>query len=313
MELYVCVSPTRFEADPQYILYLLPAPFSPQSCWGTYPNTPIPQLTKFYYLAQLGWWFHQIYVINTEKRRHDHWQMFSHHVLTIALVTLSYIGNFTRVGTVIHVLMDFCDILLPVSLAFYHSTSTADSQLAKMFRYLSFITLCDSTFVLFLLSWLATRQIGLSYMIYTSWVHAPQLNEYKWDPATEHYMSEAALNGFIAMEIILLGLATMWFFMACRVAVRVLRGQGAEDVRSDGEEECEDRVEGKGVKEGLHIEVDGTGSGESTPTLASASGMSTDGAQTPMGVESVGGGGEVPEVSKGLEGVREDKGARRRK
>lgn len=100
----------------QYILSLLPSPLSPTSLWGTYPNTPIPQLTKFYYLAQLGWWFHQIYVLNTEKRRHDHWQMFSHHVLTIALVVGSYVANFTRVGTVLHVLMDFCDILLPVSL-----------------------------------------------------------------------------------------------------------------------------------------------------------------------------------------------------
>jgi acyl-CoA-dependent ceramide synthase len=41
--------------------------------------------------------------------------MFSHHILTIALVVGSYIANFTRVGTVLHVLMDFCDILLPVS------------------------------------------------------------------------------------------------------------------------------------------------------------------------------------------------------
>lgn len=75
----------------------------------------MPALTKFYYLAQLGWWFHQLYVLNTEKRRSDHYQMFAHHILTIFLIVSSYLGNFTRVGTVIHVLMDFCDILLPVS------------------------------------------------------------------------------------------------------------------------------------------------------------------------------------------------------
>jgi acyl-CoA-dependent ceramide synthase len=46
--------------------------------------------------------------------------MFGHHLLTIALITTSYATHFTRVGTVIHALMDFCDILLPVSLLQNH-------------------------------------------------------------------------------------------------------------------------------------------------------------------------------------------------
>lgn len=41
--------------------------------------------------------------------------MFSHHILSIFLITGSYHMNYTRIGTVVHVFMDFCDILLPVS------------------------------------------------------------------------------------------------------------------------------------------------------------------------------------------------------
>lgn len=63
-----------------------PSPTSPEQLWGTYPAVPLPALTKFYYLSQLGWWFHQLLVINCEKRRKDHWQMFGHHILTITLV-----------------------------------------------------------------------------------------------------------------------------------------------------------------------------------------------------------------------------------
>lgn len=66
-------------------------------------------------MTQLGWWFSQLYVINTEKRRKDHWQMFGHHILSIALISCSYAGNYTRIGVVVHALMDLCDILLPVS------------------------------------------------------------------------------------------------------------------------------------------------------------------------------------------------------
>lgn len=54
-------------------------------------------------------------MINCEKRRKDHWQMFGHHILTITLIVGSYAMNFTSVGVLIHCLMDFCDILLPVS------------------------------------------------------------------------------------------------------------------------------------------------------------------------------------------------------
>lgn len=101
----------------QTVLGQIPNSTSPEQLWGTYPPILLPALTKFYYLAQLGWWCHQIYVIHSEKRRNDHWQMFAHHILSITLITTSYLGHFTRVGTLIHVLMDFCDIILPVGLS----------------------------------------------------------------------------------------------------------------------------------------------------------------------------------------------------
>lgn len=41
----------------------------------------------------------------------------------------------------------------------------------------------------------------------------------------------------MGLLIILLCLTTVWFYMACMVAVRVLRGLGAEDSRSDDEDE----------------------------------------------------------------------------
>jgi acyl-CoA-dependent ceramide synthase len=100
---------------PQYMLLQADEwPFSSAYLWKGYPHTPLTKLPKFYYLAQLGFWFHQLFVINIEERRKDHWQMYTHHVITITLVAVSYWTNYTRVGGVIMVLMDFCDILLPV-------------------------------------------------------------------------------------------------------------------------------------------------------------------------------------------------------
>lgn len=69
---------------------------------------------KTYILAQLGFWLQQIFVINIEERRKDHWQMLSHHVITIALIIGSYRYHHNAVGNLILVLFDVGDILLSV-------------------------------------------------------------------------------------------------------------------------------------------------------------------------------------------------------
>lgn len=259
----------------QIILSRIPNPTSPAQIWGTYPYNPIPGLTKFYYLAQLGWWFHQVYVINTEKRRKDHWQMFGHHILSITLISSSYAANFTRVGTLIHVLMDFVDIILPVSAAVAPFPSVRTSararipgqttrtfwspsydgghrairigldlqadlnclrpamQMAKMLRYLSHTTLCDLAFVVFLISWFVSRQIGLFLIIRTLWVDAAKYITLEWSPSEGKYLDRTTFWAFFILLSLLYVLATMWFCMAMVVAVRVVRGLGAEDIREE--------------------------------------------------------------------------------
>lgn len=69
---------------------------------------------KGYMLAQLGFWLQQIIVINIEERRKDHWQMFTHHIITSVLIYTSYRYGHTRVGNLILVLMDVSDLALGV-------------------------------------------------------------------------------------------------------------------------------------------------------------------------------------------------------
>ena len=84
--------------------------------WENFPQPAMSGLHKWYYLAQFAFWLQQIVVVNIEERRKDHWQMFTHHIITSALVFGSY-GNYqTKVGTVIMVIMDVVDLFLPVSM-----------------------------------------------------------------------------------------------------------------------------------------------------------------------------------------------------
>jgi acyl-CoA-dependent ceramide synthase len=130
-----------------------------------------------------------------------------------------------------------------------------------MLRYLSFTSACDITFVLFLLSWLVSRQIGLGLVIRSTYLDSRRYIPITWDPARGLYFSTPVMWGFLTMLGILLCLATVWFYMACMVAVRVVRGLGAEDTRSDGGDE--------GTSEGLEEVADvhedkGAGLGQSS-------------------------------------------------
>lgn len=101
-------------------------------------------------------------------------------------------------------------------------------------------------FVVFLLGWVATRQIGLAMVTYSVAVKTPKFIHFEWNPAKQRYMTNTTYTIFVALLTLLLVLCTVWFCMAISVALRVVRGQGAEDTRSDseeGDEEEEDELE----------------------------------------------------------------------
>lgn len=103
--------------ETQYVHLNLPTQiFNPTDLWQNYPHIPLAAPLKLYYLTQTAFYIHQVLILNAEARRKDHIQMMTHHVITIFLITTSYFSNFTRVGCLIMVLMDWCDIFLPVRL-----------------------------------------------------------------------------------------------------------------------------------------------------------------------------------------------------
>ncbi|KAI0663260.1 longevity assurance proteins LAG1/LAC1 [Cubamyces menziesii] len=194
---------------------------NPINVWTNYPHIPLAGPVKFYYLLQTAFYMHQVLILNAEARRKDHWQMMTHHVITIVLMVGSYFYNYTRIGCLIMILMDWCDIFLP---------------LAKMFRYLGMSTVCDATFVVFLLSWFVTRHVLFLLAIkatWEAWYVVPRI----WDPSRGHFMTKEIYIGFFTMLVVLQVIQLVWFWMICRVAYRVVSGQGAEDERSDDEAE----------------------------------------------------------------------------
>ena len=83
--------------------------------WTNFPSREMDGLTKWYYLVQYAFWIQQILVVNIEERRKDHWQMFTHHLVTCTLLFTSYGYYQTKVGIAILCCMDIVDLVFPVS------------------------------------------------------------------------------------------------------------------------------------------------------------------------------------------------------
>jgi acyl-CoA-dependent ceramide synthase len=84
--------------------------------WEFFPHTPLPGPIKAYYFLAFAFYTTQVVILNIEEHRKDHWQMLSHHIITVGLIAYSYYTHLSRPGCAILVLLDWCDIFLPVSL-----------------------------------------------------------------------------------------------------------------------------------------------------------------------------------------------------
>ncbi|KAF8556059.1 longevity-assurance protein [Imleria badia] len=193
----------------------------PIDLWLNYPHVPLAGTVKFYYLTQIAFYLHQVFILNAEARRKDHVQMIAHHIITIALMVASYAYNFTRSGCLSMVLMDCSDVFLP---------------LAKMLRYINLRTLCDVTFVVFVVSWFITRHVLAIIIIKSALVDSVRLVPEMWAPEKGNYFSPFVIKTLNVFAISLEVLQVIWFGMICRAAYRVLTGQGASDDRSDEED-----------------------------------------------------------------------------
>lgn len=225
-----------------------------RALWRNWPIREMDGLAKWYYLVEFAFWLQQIVVVNIEERRKDHWQMFSHHLVTCALIFTSYGYHQSRVGHLFLVIMDPSDILLSG---------------AKILKYLGFQLLCDVAFGCFIAVWFITRHIIYLMVCWSIYKHIPEEISYgcysgdisnlqgpnpvpdDWDHLMQPFYDPAGLvcwnNNikwvFLGLLLALHGLIEIWFTQIIRVAYRVLSGQGADDVRSDDEDDDEDEEE----------------------------------------------------------------------
>ena len=82
-----------------------------------YPHRTHDAYLKAYYLLQASYWAQQAIVLclQLEKPRKDFKELVAHHIVTLALIGLSYRFHFTYMGLAVYITHDISDFFLAVS------------------------------------------------------------------------------------------------------------------------------------------------------------------------------------------------------
>ncbi|NXQ84728.1 CERS6 synthase, partial [Pelecanoides urinatrix] len=83
-----------------------------RQCWNGYPYQPLMPDLHYYYIVELSFYWSLMFSQFIDIKRKDFGIMFTHHIVTVTLITFSYVTNLTRVGTLTLCLHDAADVVL---------------------------------------------------------------------------------------------------------------------------------------------------------------------------------------------------------
>lgn len=172
---------------------------------------------RWVYVIEMGFYAQAIpSLIFWEVRRKDFLESLAHHIATLILICYSYWLNLTRVGVLIVMLHDVNDIFL---------------ELAKLARYTGRDLLPNALFVVFLLSWIASR-----LMVFPFWVIRSVLVDAKAVALKYNVNLHPHYEIFSGFLLFLLGLHIYWTWLIIKVLSNVVTGNHADDVREDDDD-----------------------------------------------------------------------------
>jgi very-long-chain ceramide synthase len=234
--------------------------FNTAGMYEGFPHRAHESYFKAYYLLQAAYWAQQavVLMLQLEKPRKDFRELVLHHIVTLALIGLSYRFHFTYMGVAVYVTHDISDFFLAVSAA---SSRILDrflttSQTSKVLNYLDhWFTI--PYFAGFLCIWAYTRHY-LNLVILKSLLPPGELNipytsltlktgefttvgPYKLDWDTQQYKCWISQPIVFFLLAALQAINMFWFFLICRILARYFMTGEEKDERSDDEDEAEEQ------------------------------------------------------------------------
>jgi len=180
-------------------------------CWVNYPWLPVDDTMKDFYILELAYHSQSLIFQFFMKKRADFLEMVLHHLLTIFLISFSYLNNYIRVGTLVLLTHDFSDIFS------YLIKTTMDSQRKNLIIF---------SYICLLLSWGFERIIIFPVVI----IYSTLIESLKYAPSDYLYGWEF-FNGFL---LCLYCLHIYWYRSFIRLGIRFLNDGIMQDTIEDG-------------------------------------------------------------------------------
>ncbi|KAM3506192.1 hypothetical protein MY10362_002515 [Beauveria mimosiformis] len=197
--------------------------YNTRGMYEAFPHRAHEAVVKFYYLFQAAYWAQQaiVLLLGLEKPRKDYYELVGHHVVSLALIGLSYRFHFTYIGIAVYTSHDISDFFLATS---------------KVLNYLDH-ALIGPYFFLFVCVWIYLRHYINLKIIFSMFTEFRTVGPFELNWETQQYKCWISQYITTALLTSLQALNLFWLFYILRIAYRFVRDSNATDDRSDDEEE----------------------------------------------------------------------------
>ncbi|KAK8115017.1 sphingosine N-acyltransferase lac1 [Apiospora kogelbergensis] len=200
--------------------------FNTRGMYENFPHKTHEACFKFYYLFQAAYWAQQaiVLLLGLEKRRKDFKELVGHHIVSLALIALSYRFHFTYMGLAVYITHDISDFFLATS---------------KTMNYLDSIFM-GPYFALFMGMWIYLRHYLNLKILFSLFTEFRTVGPYEMD--WENGQFKCLLSNVITGTLLasLQALNLFWLFFIVRIAYRFAFAGVAKDDRSDGDDSDEE-------------------------------------------------------------------------
>ncbi|KAK7908329.1 longevity assurance proteins LAG1/LAC1 [Apiospora marii] len=209
--------------------------FNTRGMYENFPHKTHEAVFKFYYLFQAAYWAQQaiVLLLGLEKRRKDFKELVGHHIVSLALIALSYRFHFTYMGLAVYITHDISDFFLATS---------------KTMNYLDSIFM-GPYFALFMGMWIYLRHYLNLKILFSLFTEFRTVGPYEmdWEAGQFKCLLSNVITGTLLASLQALNL--FWLFFIIRIAYRFAFAGVAKDDRSDGDDSEEEEEVAASLKE----------------------------------------------------------------
>ncbi|KAF6825949.1 sphingosine n-acyltransferase lac1 [Colletotrichum plurivorum] len=196
--------------------------FNTTGMYESFPHKTHEAVVKFYYLFEAAYWAQQalVMLLGMEKPRKDYYELVAHHIVTLALIGLSYRFHFTYMGIAVYLTHDISDFFMAAS---------------KSLNYIDH-PITGPWYCLSLCSWIYLRHFINLKILWSI------LTEFKtvgpWDLDWETQQYKCWISQYITFGLLglLQSLNLFWLFFLLRIGYRYVWHGEEKDDRSEAED-----------------------------------------------------------------------------